>query len=54
MVRLFAMLRKTFQAVADILCNIANKRTIRIVSRSVEPTLFRLRALTNHLRLVKV
>ena len=45
MVRLFAMLSETSQAVADTLCNIANKRTIRVVSRSVKPTLSRLRAL---------
>ena len=45
MVRLSAMLSETSQAVADTLFNIADKRTIRVVSRSVEPTLSRLRAL---------
>ena len=45
MVCLFAMLSETSLAIADILRNIANKRIIRVVSRSVEPTFFRLRAL---------
>ena len=45
MVCLFAMLSETTQAVADTLSNIANKHTIRVVSRSVEPTLSRFRAL---------
>ena len=44
MVSLFAMLSETSQAVADTLCNIANKPTMRVVSRGVEPTLSRFRA----------
>ena len=39
------MLSETSQAVADTLSNIANKLIIRVVSRSVESTLSRLRAL---------
>ena len=39
------MLSETSQAVADTLCNIANKSTIRVVLRCVEPTLSRLRAI---------
>ena len=39
------MLSETSQAVADTLSNIANKLIIRVVSRSVEPTLSCLRAL---------
>ena len=39
------MLSETSQAVANTLSNIANKLIIRIVSRSVEPTLSRLRGL---------
>ena len=45
MVHLSAMLSETSKAVADTLCYVADKRTIRIVSCSVEPTLSRLRAL---------
>ena len=39
------MLSETSRAVADTLSNIANKHNIRVVSRSVEPTLSRFRAL---------
>ena len=39
------MLSETSQAVADTLCNIANKLVIHVVSHGIEPTLSRLRAL---------
>ena len=52
MVGLFAMLSETSQAVDDTLCNIANKPTIRVVSRGVEPTLSRFRALKKQMLIV--
>ena len=52
MVSLFAMLSETSPAVADTLCNIANKLTMRVVSRSIEPTLSRFRALKKQILIV--
>ena len=46
------MLSKTSQAVADTSCNIANKHTIRVISRSVKPTLSRLRVLKKQILVV--
>ena len=38
MVCLFAMLHKVLATAWEVLLNIANKHTIRVISRSVEPT----------------
>ena len=52
MVSLFAMLSETSQAVADTLYSIANKPTMRVVSRGVEPTLSRFRVLKKQILIV--
>ena len=56
MVCLFAMLSETSQACRrhawEVSLNIANKHTIHVVSRNVEPTLSRLRALKKQILIV--